>query len=61
MEQSKTKKERVWYMWYWLDGKRVRSREYPSLKTFTEKCGEWCDAHPEDYDLCSRIRTVSAM
>lgn len=55
------KKERVWYMWYWTDGKRVRSREYPSLKAFVEKCGEWCDNNPDMYDLCSRIRMVASM
>lgn len=60
-EVSKTKKERVWYMWYWFEGKKCRSKEYPSLKAFTEKCGDWCDEHPEDYTLCSRIRTVAAM
>lgn len=59
--EAKVKKERVWYMWYWFEGKRVRSREYSSLKEFAEKCGTWCDEHPADYELFSRIRTSSSM
>ena len=50
----KPTKRRVYYMYYWYNKKRHRSAEYPSLKAFYEKCGEWCDEHPFDWELCHR-------
>ena len=56
MEQEKIK-IKVYYMYFWRNGKRERSPEYMGLQAFTAACGKWCDAHPEDYQLCSRIAT----
>lgn len=58
MEVKKTKRMRVWYMYFWRNGKRERSPEYPSLTSFVEACGKWCDAHPDDYQLCNRTVTI---
>lgn len=58
--QPTMKKRRVWYMYFWRDHKKERSPEYPSLTAFVEACGKWCDAHPEDYQLCSRVVTEVA-
>ena len=60
MEKLATTKRRAWYMYFYRDRKRERSPEYPSLTAFVEACGKWCDAHPEDYQLCSRIVTEVA-
>lgn len=60
MEKQSMRKVRVFYMYFYRDGKRERSPEYRSLQAFTAACGKWCDAHPEDYQLCSRIVTEVA-
>ena len=58
MEQKQqVVKIRMWYMWFYRNGKRERSPEYRSLREFVEACGNWCDNHPDDYQLCSRIAT----
>ena len=57
---EKTTKRRVYYMYFYRNHKRERSPEYPSLTAFCAACGKWCDAHPEDYQLCSRIVTEVA-
>lgn len=54
MDKSKVEKTTVFYMWYYYNGKRNRSAEYNSFKEFFEKCGEWCNAHPNDWQLCKR-------
>lgn len=55
MNQSqKTVVRRVYYMYYYLNGRRNRSAEYPSFAAFYEKCGKWCDQHPFDWQLCHR-------
>lgn len=51
---KETRKRVVFYMYYYYNGKRVRSAEYNSFKEFYEKCGEWCNAHPSDWQLCKR-------
>lgn len=58
MEKKEVKRMRVWYMYFYRNGKRERSPEYPSLTAFVEACGKWCDNHPDDYQLCSRIVTT---
>lgn len=61
MEKKEFIKKRVYYMYFYrTPGKRERSPEYPSLTAFCEACGKWCDSHPEDYQLCSRIVTEVA-
>lgn len=55
--EEKKKRIRVWYMYFYRNGKRERSPEYRSLTEFVAACGKWCDAHPDDYQLCSRIAT----
>lgn len=54
MQANKVQKRVVFYMYYYYNGKRVRSAEYNSFKEFYEKCGEWCNAHPSDWQLCKR-------
>jgi hypothetical protein len=56
---QKYEKRVVFYMWYYYNGKRNRSAEYNSLKEWFEKCGEWCNAHPNDWQLCKREVTTS--
>ena len=51
---KETMKRVVFYMYYWHNGKRVRSAEYNSFKEFYEKCGEWCSQHPDEWQLCKR-------
>ncbi len=51
---KQTTKRVVFYMYYYYNGKRIRSAEYNSFKEFYEKCGEWCNAHPSDWQLCKR-------
>lgn len=58
MEKKEVKRMRVWYMYFYRNGKRERSPEYPGLTKFVEACGKWCDNHPDDYQLCSRIVTT---
>lgn len=60
MEKKSVIKKRVWYMYFYRNGKRERSPEYQSLTEFVEACGKWCDSHPEDFQLCSRIATTVA-
>ena len=45
-------------MYFYRNGKRERSPEYTSRTAFVEACGKWCDAHPDDYQLCSRPVTI---
>lgn len=59
MEKKETKRIKVWYMYFYRNGKRERSPEYRSLVEFTKDCGAWCDSHPDDYQLCSRIATIA--
>lgn len=59
MEKNQVKRIRVWYMYFYRNGKRERSPEYKSLTEFVADCGKWCDNHPDDYQLCSRIATVA--
>lgn len=59
-QANQTTKRRVYYMYFYRNHKRERSPEYPSLTAFVEACGKWCDNHPEDYQLCSRIATEVA-
>lgn len=54
MEAKKVQKKVVFYMYYYYQGKRVRSAEYPSFADFYEKCGKWCNEHPNDWQLCKR-------
>lgn len=54
MEAKKVQKRVVFYMYYYLNGKRVRSAEFDSFAAFYEKCGAWCNEHPNDWQLCKR-------
>ena len=54
---QETVRRKVYYMYFWRNHRRERSPEYPSLVEFTKACGVWCDNHPDDYTLQSRIVT----
>lgn len=54
MEKKEVKTTRVYYMYYWWNGKRERSKEYSSFAEFVKACGEWCDANPFSWELCHR-------
>ena len=56
-KQKEYRKVKMYYMYFYRNCKRERSPEYRGLVAFTAACGEWCDAHPDDYQLCSRIAT----
>lgn len=58
MEKQKSIRKRVYYMYFYRNGKRERSPEYDSLTAFCAACGKWCDNHPDDYQLCSRTVTM---
>lgn len=54
MEGKKTVKKTVFYMYYFYNGKRERSKEFDSFSAFYAKCGKWCNEHPDDWQLCKR-------
>ena len=61
MEKKAVKMERLYYMYYQHEGKKVRSREYLGLVAFTAACGKWCDENPGKFQLAWRDRYVDAM
>lgn len=61
MEKKEVKRERVYYMDYWYNGRWTRSKEYAGLVAFTAACGKWCDENPDLYRLHWRDRYVDAM
>lgn len=54
MEKKQTRKVRLFYMYFNRGKGQERSPEYRSFKEFYMACGAWCDAHPEDWYLCTR-------
>lgn len=54
MEKKEIKTIRVFYMYYWWNGKRERSKEYATFNDFIAECGEWCSKNPFAWQLCHR-------
>ena len=54
MEKKQTKTTRLFYMYYNRGNGLERSPEFKSFAEFYSACGKWCNAHPEDWRLCTR-------